>query len=304
MKDGKELHCLKGHSGYVIRVGFAPKSKLVAVAALGPDGNLRQSGQLKLWDCDTGKEIASLEGHTGAVYQFAFSPDGKKLASVSFGNPFEKLSGEAETWSIPDGKKLATFGGHKGIVDLVAMDPKGEQVFTAGYDETVRVWEAAAAKEVDRLDGPGLRSRFMSLSHDGNLLVTGSATEGEVVVWDCNTRKSIIPFRGHARRIQSAGFFRNRNLLWVASGANLQEPGDVRIWDLKTAKLVATLELEGPVLQAELSAKDDVIATLSLKPRKPAGEDKPNGKGDNQHEAAVNLGPSVIQLWTIPDRAK
>jgi WD40 repeat protein len=75
MARRKEKAVLKGHTGYIRALAFAPDGKKLATA--GDDEVIR------VWDSAAGKELATLKGHTGAVLGLAFAPDGATLASAS-----------------------------------------------------------------------------------------------------------------------------------------------------------------------------------------------------------------------------
>lgn len=78
---GREVASVRGHSGPVNAVAFAP------------DGRMLVSGSadttLKFWDVATKKELATLTGHASFVFGVAFTPDGTTLISVSARPPGE-----------------------------------------------------------------------------------------------------------------------------------------------------------------------------------------------------------------------
>ena len=55
----RRLATLKGHTGEVSSVAFAPDGKTLAT------GSWDQT--VKVWDITTGKELATLKGHSGVV---------------------------------------------------------------------------------------------------------------------------------------------------------------------------------------------------------------------------------------------
>src|SRR5262245_31126417 len=68
--------------------------------------------------------------------------------------------------------------GHSEAVYAVAYTPDGRYVVTASFDKTLKVWDAATAKEVKTFAGPqGHQNLVLSvaISSDGQLVASGSA---------------------------------------------------------------------------------------------------------------------------------
>ncbi len=73
-KTGAEVCDLKGHTGKVTGVAFAPDGKQLVTA----NGKL-----VRLFETAKGKPVAELAGHEDAVVSVAFSTDGKRIVSGS-----------------------------------------------------------------------------------------------------------------------------------------------------------------------------------------------------------------------------
>jgi WD40 repeat protein len=70
---GREERTLRGHTGWVKRIAFAPNGKRLASASL--------DGTVKLWDTAIGQEVMSLTG-PGDYTAVAFDATGTHLAAV------------------------------------------------------------------------------------------------------------------------------------------------------------------------------------------------------------------------------
>jgi WD40 repeat protein len=121
--------------------------------AFSPDGKTLACGSsdnsIYLVDPGTGESTARLDGallgqspveqaptqwpRVGGILALAYAPDGKTLAAGQ---------GQAvRLWDMPTAVEKS-FGGHRGGVCSVVFSPDGQVLASAGWDFTVRLWDA------------------------------------------------------------------------------------------------------------------------------------------------------------------
>src|SRR5262249_50084775 len=127
-----------------------------------------------------------------------------------------------------------TFGGHRGAVTAVVFSPDGKTLATAGWDQTVRLWDAQSGAERKVLyQGPESSARqtppALVFSPDGNRLA--AALCDGVRIWDLQGREVL------RARIDLPG---KQVLAFSADGASLGVltfgTGDLRWLDASTGR--------------------------------------------------------------------
>jgi WD40 repeat protein len=164
---------------------------------------------VKVWDTQTGRETLTLTGHTGRVQSVAFSPDGRRLVSAA-------ADRTVKVWDAETGQERLTFKGHAGPVDdrdsvvdrmgPVAFSPDGRRV--------------ASGHSV----GVGDRTR--------------TAWTTEVKVWDAQTGREVVTYKGNVGQIRSVAF--------SPDGKRLASKvvGEIKVWDAETGQELHTLPSE------------------------------------------------------------
>lgn len=136
---GRLLKVLGAHADVVQDVKFSPDGQLLATASA--------DGTIVVYDASTGARRRVIANHSDAVTAIAFSPDGKRLASVS-------LDKSAKVFDVASGASVSTYIGHEGAVyGVVFGDAK--QVFTAGRDRKIHIWNPDDGKKAGDIKGFG-----------------------------------------------------------------------------------------------------------------------------------------------------
>jgi WD40 repeat protein len=203
---GQVTATLRGRPGGTFSMAFSPDGQTLAVAC---------DERVELWDVATGQEKAVYTGHEGLVSALAFSPDGRTLASGSFvsttfwARPTPSRS-EIKLWTVASGREKATLRAEGGPVRCLAFSPDGRTLVSGaaasvissiwwskkgadppfevrpGDGPTLRLWDVAAARVVDRKAasfGYSTGVLDLALRPDGQ----GPATfdrNGNVTVWE------------------------------------------------------------------------------------------------------------------------
>jgi WD40 repeat protein/tRNA A-37 threonylcarbamoyl transferase component Bud32 len=145
-----------------------------------------------------------------------------------------------------------TFRDHGGPVRCVAFSPDGTRVAAGGNDHAVWIWDAASGTEVRTLPGHDDWVTALAFSPGGRLLATAGA-DRVVKLWDAASGQLRAVLRGHSVAVAAVAFAPDGKRL-ASGGAQVVPssfdpasrfggtgPGEVKLWDVATAKEAGAL---------------------------------------------------------------
>ncbi|KAI4381950.1 hypothetical protein MLD38_007965 [Melastoma candidum] len=191
-------------------------------------------------------------GHSRPVVDLFYSPitaDGFFLISASKDSSPMLRNGETGDW-------IGTFEGHKGAVWSCCLDTNALRAASGSADFSAKLWDALTGDELHSFDHKHI-VRACAFSEDTHLLLTGGF-EKILRIFDLN-RPDAPP-----REVDSSpGTI--RTVAWLHSDQTIlsscTDIGGVRLWDVRSGKIVQTLETKSPVTSAEVSQDGRYITT-------------------------------------------
>ena len=237
-----------GHPGK-----FSPDGRLIAVG-------LKDRG-VALWDARRLLRVATLlpTGDVDTeVKALAFSPDGRLLVAVTG-------RGEATLWDVPSRARRRHFyasgvGGFGGVIG-VAFGADGKTLVTVGAGG-VTIWNVETGGKLADFTA-GFVASDLGLSADGRIAAFADGLDYGAQVWDLVTRRRVATFDAdnEADELAVAVSPDGRTVAVGAYGRF------VRLWDVRTEKLVREIDTRGNgVFSLEFSPDGRTLAVSGQEP--------------------------------------
>jgi WD40 repeat protein len=145
--------------------------------------------------------------------------------------------------------EVRAFTGHVNTVESVAVSPNGRLAVSGGQDDTIRVWDVEAGRQVLLLTGHTNTVHAVAFSPDGRFVLSGSE-DLTARLWDLREGRQVGQLEGHTGAVRGVAFSADgRRALTGSTDTTL------RVWDLTTRTEIARIEeLSSAVLSVALSA--------------------------------------------------
>jgi WD40 repeat protein len=210
---------------------FKDHTKAIRAVAVFPDGRRMVTGSfdktLCLWDLKTGAMLKKMEGHRDRVTTLVVSRDGQLIVSGDQRGTFIVWHGETGE-SLTQSTKA-----HSNRIYALDFSPDGTVLASGSEDQTTKLWSTKTWQLQGNPIERGNCVRCVQYSPSGKLLAI--ATYDDIEIYDPNTRKCVVNFKGHIPY--------NFSLVWTPDGTRLLTAGDkddptVREWDSLTWKQI------------------------------------------------------------------
>ena len=280
----KEEGRLVGHTSSVQSVVFDPSGRMV-LSAGGRDHTVR------LWNVTGFQQMACKDLACRCVCSAIFSPADPSLICVA--GYMDRKAVLLFLRITDDGKALEeeyrfSFGeDDPGEALSAAFSPNGEQLLCGFFDRTVRLFDVATKKELQRFAGKDSGAFPVSFSPDAKLaMCAGNST---IHLWDLSTGGEVGSLKGHESAIPWVVFVPPGDT--ILSGSWDQT---VRLWDTKTGQERGRLVGHSKGVHAVAVSPDGQLA---------ASGDVGAGFGEAAVRAiAQGADECTIRLWNLPGR--
>jgi WD40 repeat protein len=241
--------------GRIFALAFAPDGRTLATGSEGPSSG--NPGWVHLWDMTAGKVVAALGGHDREVTSVAIAPGGKLLASGS-------EDGTVRLWDVNSREVRAVLEmPNRPPIHSVAFSPAGETLAAGGgvpeKPGEVFLWDVAARKLIAQLRGHKYPVLSVAFSPGRRVLATAGGSYsmlnvGEIRLWDPDKGNELTPLRD-PWWVRSIAFAPDGKTL-AAGRADLDKPGDIKLWDVTGGMARATLRGHAHSVQSVAFAPD------------------------------------------------
>jgi WD40 repeat protein len=131
--------------------------------------------------------------------------------------------------------EITELKGHTGLIYHVTFSPDGKLLATAGFDNTVKLWEFPSGKEARTLAGHTGPVYCVAFDPSGTMLASASVDK-TIRLWTVADGKPVREIKGHTDIVDCIAFHKDGKLL--ASGSSDKT---VRLWNPADGKEVKNL---------------------------------------------------------------
>lgn len=145
-------------------------------------------------------------------------------------------------WELSENKLEQTLKGHANGIGSLAFRGDGKYLVSGSWDQTVKIWDAAAWTEKTTLKGHAAKVKA-AFTPDGKFVVSASEDK-EIRIWNFEDGKLVKTLKGHEYPILSMAISPDGRICATGAGKleNEGKGGELRLWDLVEGKELGKLE--------------------------------------------------------------
>ena len=210
------------------------------------------NGVITVRDSETEKEALRIAGSFRPdFYSAAVSTDGKLVAAPI------RVKGNSRNdvlhvWDEAGNERFSVPAGMGG--SLPVFSPDGSMVAAASADTNLRIWATRDGELLQVIDDLLVSMFALSFTPDGRFLAA-AGVDRIVYFWDTRTWKLVHKLTGQPEMINAMAFSADGRLLATGGSNDISEthPVSILLWDVASAKNVATLQVPHAVYSVAFS---------------------------------------------------
>lgn len=231
--SGKEVNVLYG-PGEIVSSLLLDKDRTRLIAGT-------YDGKIRMWHRteDNWSESTTRDAHRGAVLALASDARSSRITS----------GGMDGTIHFEFGSRTTSLTAHRSWVNSLDLSRGGLLLASGSSDGTVRIWNVVlggANQSGEPIEATKAEVRCVKFAPRPALLAVG-LRYGDVQLWDEPSRKQLKSFKAHDGDCWAVKFSPDGKTL-ITGGGDWGKPGEVKLWDVKSGELKATLKHSGEVL--------------------------------------------------------
>ena len=256
--DGVEEDFRSEALGIVLSGSWTGAVKVWNIARSGMNKEKRENEEEMMRDRSSDENIncipaLTIKASEERITGLAFSP----LISATNDNEEDlpafasaSMDGTCTLFSL-SGKKIASLVGHVGRLAKVKYHPSGASIATAGYDKTIRLWDANTSQEIFCQEAHSRPSYDCTFNDDGSLLFS-TGLDAYARMWDLRSGRCLWTMKGHSKGVTSISVDVTNSLCVTGGEDNL-----VKVWDLRKQENAYTIP-----------AHSGLVSSVSFEPRR------------------------------------
>ena len=232
VESRKKLGSLEPHAGNIYGVDFSPDGKHLVSAAWDTATVLIDAKERAVLKEFSNEEVLVDEESESAEADLAIVV--LDVGANRFATGLE--SGLVRIRDLQSRRVIHEFTAHEEAVASVRWSPDRQLLATAGYDNTVKLWETAKFRLVGKFDLPEW-ALSVAFHPDGQTVAAG-CYDTHVYRWNLADKQQLKKLSGHTAGIN--------HIDWSANGefiASASADGSVKVWDAKSGDELKSLDV-------------------------------------------------------------